>query len=72
MTKTIDEIWAEYEAHQATIKAEYEARKARREAAWAEHIATLHTTGNQPPTVIGGWYSAEDYARDYAAGRSTE
>jgi Zn-dependent oligopeptidase len=72
MTKTIAEIFAENEAHQARIAAEYWARKARREAAWAEHIANLHTAGDPPPTLVGALAPMSDYHTSVARGWSTE
>ena len=72
MSKTIAQIWAEHEARQAIIAAEYWARKARREAAWAEHIAGLHTAGDPPPTLVGAIAPMSDYHTSVARGWSTD
>ena len=72
MSKTMHEIFAEYEAHQARIAVEYWARKARREAAWAEHFANLHTAGDPPPTLVGAIAPMSDYHTSVARGWSTD
>lgn len=68
MTNTIDQIWADYEAQQARIKADYDAKM----AAYDAHWAGLHTTASPPATIIDGWYPAAAYEADYKAGRLTD
>lgn len=67
MTKTFDQIFDEYFARQDVIKAEYDARHARLRAAMAAKPKV-----EVKPVVIDGWYTAEQYAADYAAGRNTD
>jgi hypothetical protein len=64
--------YEEIKAEQARIDAEYWERKARREAAWAEHLANLHTAGYPPPTVVGAIAPMSDYHESVARGWSTD
>lgn len=66
-TKTIDQIWDDYLAGQAKIKAEYDERMARLAAARAKAPAKVVV-----PTVIDSWYPQADYERDSAMGRLTD
>ena len=67
MPKTIDEIFAEYFAQQDVIKAEYDSRMARLQAARDAKPAVAVR-----PIAIDGWYTPEQYSADYAAGRNTD
>ena len=69
---TLAKIWEQVQAHDAALAAEYWARKARREAAWAEHIAGLHSAGDPPPTLVGALAPMSDYHTSVARGWSTD
>lgn len=69
---TLAKIWEQVQAREAALAAEYWARKARRESAWAEHTANLHTAGDPPPTLVGAIAPMSDYRTSVARGWSTD
>jgi hypothetical protein len=70
--QSINDIFDSYFADQAKLAREWHARAEARKQARAEHDAGLHTCGYPPPAKTDGWYSVEQYAKDSAAGLSTE
>lgn len=69
--RLIDHAWSEYMAQQDALKAKALERKARYKAAWADHIAKLHTCG-MPQWKLGALCPADAYAEDERLGRNTD
>lgn len=72
MTTALDKAWDALLAHEAKLRDEFNARKQRRDAQWAEHIANLHTTPTPAPKSIGAIAPMSDYHESAARGWSTD
>jgi hypothetical protein len=70
--QSVNDIFDQYFNNQLKLAREWDRKQQARKQARAEHDANLHTCGYPPPAKIDGWYSAEQYNADSAAGLSTE
>jgi hypothetical protein len=72
MNQALNDIFDKYFADCEAGHQETERRKLERAQRRAAHDASLHTCGSPRPVIIAGWYSPEQYAKDSAAGLSTD